>query len=110
MKYLITVFLILSPTLIFAQNVTVVDNSTIAVISNQSIVDIENQIKAYEVEQSRYDSYYQGLIAPLQAKIDAAAIQGASDALPLASSTAQATIAAKAVVSQPLDVQGTVSL
>ena len=99
--------------LLYAQQYSKVDDSTVAITTNQSISDIQLKIDAVKKNIAIEDKIASDAIAPLQAQIDQAANQGVASAVPLASADVQASIAAKAVVAepmqpaQPLDVQGT---
>lgn len=77
------IFLLLMIGVAQAQTVTVIDNSTISVSTTQSIGAIREQIDIYQKEKAKWDAQYDALIAPLQAKIDEAAEQGAGDAIEL---------------------------
>lgn len=114
MKILIIILLLICP-VAFAQDISVIDNSTISVSNPKKISDIESQIQIYKNEKQKWDDQYDSLIAPLQGQIDEAAQQGAIDAIPVASQDVRDNIRNKqpdiiVIPSNNPDTQGTVSI
>ncbi len=101
---LLTVILLTSS--VFAQDVSVVDNSTISVSNPPttiSISDLKSQLANYQERVS----FFQDKANKVQGQLDSAAIKGASDAVAVASPDVQASIAkqAKPVDAQPIQAQ-----